>query len=171
MKDTWYTAKVLSFIVIDNVGITQTGHPYSSNYTDQFSNVAIFPFACTLVMPNLFGSINEVDSHKKSRQSDLVLEKFWVTRCGWLGLCTAVDMGTTITKFWKLFCYGFNRYHCEKLIGIRELLEFSQLILGPRQITYLPSMRSMKDKQFLLVMHFIFPVVFIPPQRPELFTT
>ena len=38
-------------------------------------------------------------------------------------LCTNVAMGTTITNIWKLFCYGVNRYHYEKFIGIRELSE------------------------------------------------
>ena len=29
-------------------------------------------------------------------------------------------MGTTITNLWKLFIYGVNRYHHEKLIVNRE---------------------------------------------------
>ena len=70
-------------------------------------------------MYKFFGAVNEVESHNKSRQYDLALEKFWVTRCGWIQLCTTVAMGITITNFWKLFCYGFKRYHYEKLIGIR----------------------------------------------------
>ena len=32
-------------------------------------------------------------------------------------------MGMNITNFWKLFCYGVNRDHYEKLIGIREFSE------------------------------------------------
>ena len=43
--------------------------------------------------------------------------------CGWLRLCTTVDMGMTITNFWKLFCYGVKRDHYDKLIGIREFSE------------------------------------------------
>ena len=41
--------KVLSFIVKDNTGSTQTGIPYSSKYTDQYTNVAICPVARPLV--------------------------------------------------------------------------------------------------------------------------
>ena len=70
-------------------------------------------------------SVNEVDPHNKSRQSDLVLEKLWVTKCSWLRLCTSVAMWMTITNFWKLFSYGVKRYHHDKFIGIRE---FSELI-------------------------------------------
>ena len=61
--------------------------------------------------------MNEVDSHNKSRQSYLALEKWWVTQCGWLRVCTIVAMGMTITN-----C-GVKRDHYEKLIGIRELSE------------------------------------------------
>ena len=42
--------KVLSFIVTDNTGITKTGIPYLSNYTDQFANVSIRPVDRPLVM-------------------------------------------------------------------------------------------------------------------------
>ena len=38
-------------------------------------------------------------------------------------LCTVVDTGMTITNYWKLFRYGVNRDHYEKLIGIREFSE------------------------------------------------
>ena len=74
-------------------------------------------------MPKFFGYVNEVYSHNKPRRSGLVLEKLWVTQCGWLRLCMEVDMGITITNFWKLFSYGVKRNHYEKLIGIREFLE------------------------------------------------
>ena len=67
--------------------------------------------------------MNEVDSHNKSRQSDLALEKWWVTQCGWLQLCTTVAMGMTITNCWKLFSYGVKREHYDKLIGIIEVLK------------------------------------------------
>ena len=67
--------------------------------------------------------MNEVDSHNKSRKSDLALEKWWVTKCGWLRICTTVAMGMTITNCWKLFRYGVKREHHDKLIGIREFLE------------------------------------------------
>ena len=67
--------------------------------------------------------MNEVDSHNKSRQSDLALEKCWVTECGWIRLCMTVAMGTTITFFWKMFRYGVKRDHNDILIGLREFSE------------------------------------------------
>ena len=46
-------------------------------------------------------------------------------QCGWLFLCTSVDMGMSINNFWKLFYYGVKMDHHEKFIGIREFLERS----------------------------------------------
>ena len=90
--------KVLSFIVTDNAGITNTGIAYLSKYPEQFTNVSIHPVARPVVMSKK-SAVNEVDSHKKSRQSDLALEKWWVTQCGWMRLCTTVSMGITINIF------------------------------------------------------------------------
>ena len=70
-------------------------------------------------MFTLFGYVNEVEFHNKSRKSDLVLDKFWDTQCGCIMLCKTVSMGMTITNFYKKFCYVVNRDHHEKLIGIR----------------------------------------------------
>ena len=79
-----------------------------------------------------------------------------------------------------MFCYGVKRYHYEKLIGIREFSErlaqyfFNNKFspdMGNPEITYLPLMKLMMEIQFLLDVHFIFIVVFIPPQWSALFLT
>ena len=56
-------------------------------------------------------AVDEVYSHNKSRKSDLELEKWWVTQCGWLRLCTAFDMGMNITDYLIFFRYGVKRDH------------------------------------------------------------
>ena len=120
--------KVLCFIFTYNAGSTKAGLPYLSKYPDHFYNISICPVARPLVMYNFFGYVGEVDSHKKSRRSDQALEKFWVTQCGWIRLCTTFSMLMAITNCWKLFCYGVKIYHYVKLINIREFLE--QIALG-----------------------------------------
>ena len=90
--------KVLSYIVIDKICTTQTGLHYLSKYPDQFFNVSILHVASPLVMYKFFGSVNEVDYHNKSRQSDLSLEKFQATQCGWIGLCMTFSMVNNITN-------------------------------------------------------------------------
>ena len=114
--------KVLYFIVTENSGSTKTDIQYLSKYPDQFTNVTICPVARPLVMLKTY-AVNEVDSHKKSRQSDLALEKWWVNKCGCLQLCKTVAIGMTINNCWKLFRYEVNRDHYDKLIGIREFSE------------------------------------------------
>ena len=99
------------------------GIPYLSNYPDQFYNVSIILVACPLLMSKFFALVNKVDSHTKSRQSYIALEKFWVTQYGWLRLCTTVAMRMTITNCWKLLLYGVKRDYYNKFIGIREFLE------------------------------------------------
>ena len=74
-------------------------------------------------MYKLFGYVNEVEYHNKSRQCNFALDKLWVTKFGRLRLCTTFTMGMTITKLWKLFRYGVKRDHYEKLISIREFLD------------------------------------------------
>ena len=115
--------KVLSFVATVGAGSTTLDIPYLSNYQDKFSNVSIRPVARPLIMFKFFGSVYEVDSHNKSRQSDHALDNFWVTQCGWIRLCTTVAMGMTITNCWKLFFCGVKRDHYEKFINIREFLE------------------------------------------------
>ena len=110
--------KVLSFVFTDNAWSTKTGIPCLSKYPEQFTNVVISPVSRPLVVSKQY-SVNQVDSHNKSRQSYLALEKWWVTQFGWLSLCTAVAMGITITNFWKLFSYRVKSDHYEKLICIR----------------------------------------------------
>ena len=112
--------KVLSFVATAGTGGTTLGIPYLLKYSDQFSNVSIFPVARPLLMSKFFCSVNDLDSHNKACQLDLALEKFWVAQCGWLQLCTTVPMGVKITNCWKLFLCEVNRDHYKKIIGIRE---------------------------------------------------
>ena len=72
-------------------------------------------------MSKCFGLVYELDSHKKSHQLDLALDKFRVTKCGWLQLCTTVAMWVTITNCWKCVFYGVKRDYYDKFMGIREL--------------------------------------------------
>ena len=74
-------------------------------------------------MYKFFGYVHEVDSHNKSRKSDLALEKLWFTQFGWIWLCMIVSIKMTITNFLNIFCDTVKREHYNKLVGIRELSE------------------------------------------------
>ena len=74
-------------------------------------NVPIITVARPLVMYKFFVSVNQVESHNKHRQSDLVLEKYWITQCGWLRLCMTAAMVNTINNLCKPLRYGIKRDH------------------------------------------------------------
>ena len=100
--------KVLYLIPTENPGITKANILYLSKEPKPFSNVAISTVYFPLVMSKLFGSVKEVESHKKLIQSYLLMGKYWVTNCGWIRLFTIVAMVTNITNIWKLFVSNHN---------------------------------------------------------------
>ena len=59
--------KVLSFISIYDVGITNSGITYLSKHSDPFDNVAIHPVDSPIFMPKLFLPVKKVDSYNKYR--------------------------------------------------------------------------------------------------------
>ena len=94
-----YTSwEVLYLISTNDTRSTKSGILYLPKYTDPFANVFINPVACTLVVYNSFGSVNDFDSHNNFRSSDLAPENYRVTGRGFLKLCTTVPMRITITN-------------------------------------------------------------------------
>ena len=71
--------KVVYFIFTEDTRSTKAGINYLSKYPDHFSNVYICTVDGPLFISKFLGSVNEVESHNKSRQSDLALDKFWAT--------------------------------------------------------------------------------------------
>ena len=149
-------------------------------YPDQFTNITIRPVALPLVVSKFFGVVKEVDSHNKSRQSYLALEKFWVTQCGYLWLCTIFAMGITITNFRKLLHYRAKRYHYDKLIGIREFAERIALNLFNNPfstdtgtpVKNIPPLDEVYERKKVSTFHALyFPFIFTPLHRPAIFPT
>ena len=66
--------------------------------------------------------------------------------------------------------WSVSENYCNDLLEIASTILF-HLIEGSKQITYLPLMKSMMEIHFLLAVHFIFLVVFLPPQQSALFPT
>ena len=53
-------------------------------------------------------------------QSDLVLEKYWVTHSSYFRLATTVALGMGITDGKLLFCHGISEESVDKKISMRE---------------------------------------------------
>ena len=54
------------------------------------------------------------------RQSDLLLEKYWVTQIGYFRLATTVALGMGITDGKLLYCHGVAEGNKEKKISTLE---------------------------------------------------
>ena len=71
--------KVIGFIDTEGAGSTEPGDQYLSIFPDIYSNVSVRP----VVHPHLIGrylnDCNIIYNHSIMRQSDLVIEKYWVT--------------------------------------------------------------------------------------------
>ena len=96
-----------------------------SIYLSALTSSLMFTFYLLFVLISCLSSLDLSIklNPKKYRQSDSALERFRVTKCGWLRLCTAVAIGTNLTNFLKLFHHGVKRNHYEFLIGIIEFTE------------------------------------------------
>ena len=151
-------------------------------YPSILTNLITFPFSLLLVPLLCQKNMLLMRLTPTTNQGSMI----WYWRSGVLlnvvgwGYIRQFLWAITITNFWKLFHYGVNREHYENFIGIREFSEqlaqyfFNNtfhLILGPQQRTYPPLMRLMIYMQFLIAVHFIFLVVSLTLQRPEIFPT
>lgn len=67
------------------------------------------------VISDYFQDSDAVDSHNKSRQGDLKLEKYWRTTDGWFRIITTF-VGITATDSWNA-----TRYHCTKQSGFKDM--------------------------------------------------
>ena len=88
------------------LGSTEQGDTYLSRFSEIYSNVSVRP----VVRPHLLGrylnACNTIDNHNRMRQSDLSLEKYWVTQSVCVRLANTVALGMGITDRKILYCHG-----------------------------------------------------------------
>ena len=71
--------KFLYFIATEREGRKKYGIPYLSKYPDKLASADVQSVVFPQIMSKFFGSVNKTDSHNKPRQSDLSLDKKWIT--------------------------------------------------------------------------------------------
>ena len=98
--------KVLGFISTEAVGSTEPGYLYLSSFSDMYYNVSVRPVVIPFLIGGYFNSCNKIDNKKRTRKSDIELEKYWVTHNSYFRLATTVALGMGITDGKLLFCYG-----------------------------------------------------------------
>ena len=67
-----------------------------------------------------FNDCNVIDNHNRMRQSDLSLEKYWVTQRGYFRLATTVALGMGITYGKLIYCHGVSEGNVDKKISTLE---------------------------------------------------
>ena len=60
--------EVISFFTKGGTGRTEHGIPYFSKYPEMFDNIYIQLVAHTQIVSKFFGSVSEIETHKKFRQ-------------------------------------------------------------------------------------------------------
>ena len=106
--------KVLGFIATEGDGSTAPGDPYVSQFPDIYSNVSVYPIVCPHFLGRHFNACNAKEKHNSMRQSDLVLDKYWVTQSGYFILSTTVALGVVITDGKLLYCHGVSEGNVDR---------------------------------------------------------
>ena len=88
--------KVLGFIATEGAGSNEPGDPYLSRFPDIYSNLSVRPVFHPRLIGRYFNACNAIDNHNRMRQSNISLEKYWVTQSGYFRLATTVALGMGI---------------------------------------------------------------------------
>ena len=101
-----YSSKsTLFFVCTQSAGTTQPGEPYEMKFTDSYGNVCVRFVDRPRVLLEFFNDSNVIDTHNMARQSELALEKAWVTHNPFFRIHTTIE-GITLTDVWYL-----SRHH------------------------------------------------------------
>ena len=109
--------KVLGCISTEGAGSTEPGDPYLSRFPDIYSNIYVRLVVRTHLIGRYFNACNTIYNHNRMRQSDLFLEKYWLTQSGYFRLATTVALGMGITDGKLLYCHGVAEGNEDKKIS------------------------------------------------------
>ena len=117
------SSKVLGFIATEIYGSTEPGYPYSSCFHDIYSNVSVRPIVYLHLLVMYFNAFNEIDNINRIQQSDLALEKYWLTQGGdfWIATTLALGMGITYGKL--LVCHIILEGNVDKKFKLESKTE------------------------------------------------
>ena len=80
--------KVLGFIATQGAVITEPGNPYLYPFPDSYYNVSVCPVVLPHLLSRYSNACNAIDNHNRTWQSDIALDKYWVTQSGYFRLAT-----------------------------------------------------------------------------------
>ena len=112
--------KVLGFIYTEGGGSTEPGDIYLSRFPEIYSYVSVHPVFFPRFLGRYYNACNAIDNHNRMRQSDIALDKYWVTQSGYFRLATTVLLGISVTDGKLLYCHGVVEGNVDKKISTLE---------------------------------------------------
>jgi hypothetical protein len=114
--------KVLCFVTTKGAGHTEPGEPYEARWADKHGNTHCRKIARPSVISRYFVRSNCIDTHNHARQSELKLEKKWVTTDGYFRIFTTV-LGMTVIDAWKAYKHHINYRNVDKNMFVMDFAE------------------------------------------------
>ena len=119
-------SKVLFFIFTEGAGHTECKpeYAYEATWKDDNLNTLTRKIARPHVCDLYFRNCNAIDVANQSRQSELALEKHWITQCGFFRVVTTL-FGMTVIDAWRGYVWHCGAQHRHKKI---QMLDFVDLL-------------------------------------------
>jgi hypothetical protein len=114
----------MCFVATKGAGHTEPGTPYEAKWKDDKGNTCCRNVPRPKIISKYFLQSNKIDMFNQSRQSDLKLEKHWITNNGYFR-CITTLFGICVTDAWKGYQYHLGVRHRHK--G-QELMDFAKLL-------------------------------------------
>ena len=114
--------KSLFFLAPEGAGATGEGEPYVTKWPDSDGNILTRNVVRLVLASRYFLCLNKVDKHNQLRQSELALEKKWVTTDGWFRLFTTL-VGINVVDTMLVLRNESHSTHPNKTMSTREFTE------------------------------------------------
>jgi hypothetical protein len=116
--------KVCGFVATKGAGHTEPGVCYEAKWKDDNMNTRSRDVPRPEIIAKYFLRSNGIDVHNQTRQSDLALEKHWITTDGFFRLVTTL-FGMTVTDASRAYQFHLPHNHRHKSI---DIIAFTRLL-------------------------------------------
>ncbi len=114
--------KTLFFLAPEGAGATVDGEPYVTKWPDVDGNIMTRNVMRLVLASRYFLGFNKVDKHNQLRQSELALEKKWLTTDGWFRLFTTL-IGINVVDTMLVLRSESHTSHPFKTMTTKEFTE------------------------------------------------
>ena len=138
------TRTTLCFVATKNAGSTRAKEPYEMKFTDDFGNVVAREVERPEILSEFFKYSNKIDVHNQKRQSNLKLEKRWLTKDPYFRLFTTLVgkayccFSFVVSCFYSLFTHfvaGINVVDTYNLCEYHHIINYRLPKEGDHKMT------------------------------------